>query len=84
MNNEQLNSLIRSLVQMACAGYVAKGIITEANVTTLAGAAQLLIPALIALATTWYGSITNRSNRNLVAAARKVQEKQDVTIRTVR
>lgn len=84
MNNEQFASLIRSLVQMACAGYVAKGIITDANVTTLAGAAEIIIPGLIAFITTWYGSITNRSNRNLVAAARKVQEKQDGTLRTIR
>ena len=84
MNNEQLSSLIRSLVQMVCAGWVAKGVITEGNVETLAGAAQIILPALIALGTTWYGSIFKKTNRNLVAAARKVQEKSDESLRTVR
>lgn len=84
MNNEQLSSLIRSLVQMVCAGWIAKGVITESNVDTLVGAAQIILPGIIALGTTWYGSIVKRSNRNLVAAAKKVQEKNDVTLRTVR
>lgn len=84
MNNEQTASLIRSLIQMVCAGWIAKGVITEGNVDTLTSAVQIILPGIIAIGTTIYGSIVKRSDRNLVRAARKVQEKSDESIRTVR
>jgi hypothetical protein len=84
MNSEQLASLVRSLVQMVCAGFVAKGVLTTGNVDTLAAAAEIILPALVALATTIYGSILTKSNRNLVAAGRRAQERTNESIRTVR
>lgn len=76
MNKEQLTSLIRTLVQMACAGFITKGILTQGDVTTISAAAEIVVPALVAGVTTWYGSIYKRSEKNLVKAALSVRHNQ--------
>lgn len=76
MNKEQLTSLIRTLVQMTCAGFITKGVLTQGDVTTISSALEIVAPVLVAGVTTWYGSIYKRSEKNLVKAALSVRERQ--------
>lgn len=81
MNKEQLTSLIRTLVQMTCAGFITKGVLTQTDVTTISAGMEIVIPALIAAGTTWYGSIYKRNKANLVKAALSVREAEPLGVK---
>jgi hypothetical protein len=76
VNKEQASSLIRTVVQMTCAGLITRGIMTDSDVSTIAGAAEIVIPLVVSGVVTWYGSIVKRSRSNLVKAALEVSKKE--------
>jgi hypothetical protein len=73
MNKEQWSSLFRTIVQMVCAGLVSKGIVSAEQSADLLGNLEIIIPALVAVVFTVYGSIIKRSDANLVKAAKGAQ-----------
>lgn len=81
MNQEQLGSLARTLVQMICAGFITKGVLSETDAYTIQSAAEIAVPGIIALGVTWYGSLFKRNRENLVKAAIKVQKSERGTSR---